>query len=101
MASLSRYSIAGTVLNSRILFTIRRAVTGGSGVREQEGQKYPIVVNGEEQYSIRPLDQAVPAGWNRIGVRGRRNTVPTISRRYGSPATSSDSSSLKPWVERS
>ncbi|QMU70036.1 MbtH family NRPS accessory protein [Streptacidiphilus sp. P02-A3a] len=31
-----------------------------------------VVVNGEEQYSIWPVDLALPEGWREEGVRGSR-----------------------------
>jgi MbtH protein len=31
---------------------------------------YTVVMNGEEQYSIWPVDRAVPAGWHEVGTRG-------------------------------
>jgi MbtH protein len=31
---------------------------------------YTVVVNHEEQYSIWPLDLAVPAGWREVGRTG-------------------------------
>lgn len=35
-------------------------------------QLYEVVVNGEEQYSILLADKTMPAGWNSIGVGGRK-----------------------------
>jgi MbtH protein len=32
--------------------------------------EYEVVVNDEEQYSIWPSDQEVPAGWRAVGVHG-------------------------------
>jgi MbtH protein len=34
--------------------------------------EYEVVINDEEQYSIWPVDQEMPAGWRAIGVRGRK-----------------------------
>ncbi len=34
--------------------------------------RYEVVVNDEEQYSILPAASAVPAGWRPVGVRGSR-----------------------------
>jgi MbtH protein len=31
---------------------------------------FKVVVNEEEQYSILPLDRALPAGWEETGTRG-------------------------------
>lgn len=32
--------------------------------------EYQVVLNDEEQYSIWPVDRAVPAGWRAAPVRG-------------------------------
>ena len=34
---------------------------------------YTVVVNHEEQYSIWPLDLAVPAGWREVGRTGPKS----------------------------
>ena len=34
--------------------------------------RYTVVINPEEQYSIWPTDQAVPAGWQEVGVSGSK-----------------------------
>lgn len=33
-------------------------------------ETYLVVLNDEEQYSIWPADQALPAGWRAEGMRG-------------------------------
>ncbi|MGH3939863.1 MAG: MbtH family protein [Pseudonocardiaceae bacterium] len=33
---------------------------------------YEVVMNHEEQYSIWPADQEIPAGWNAVGFRGSK-----------------------------
>ena len=33
---------------------------------------FEVVVNDEEQYSIWPAEQKVPAGWRSVGVRGTK-----------------------------
>jgi MbtH protein len=35
-----------------------------------EDRTYRVVVNQEEQYSLWPADQPVPAGWEEVGVEG-------------------------------
>lgn len=35
---------------------------------------FEVVVNDEEQYSIWPAKQEVPAGWRSVGVRGPKQT---------------------------
>ncbi|MFE9804544.1 MbtH family protein [Streptomyces goshikiensis] len=35
-------------------------------------EEYAVVINGEEQYSVWPVDRTVPAGWHEVGVRGTR-----------------------------
>jgi len=37
---------------------------------ETDATIYCVVVNHEEQYSIWPADQPVPAGWRRDGKQG-------------------------------
>lgn len=34
--------------------------------------EFRVVVNGEEQYSIWPVDLALPEGWREEGARGSR-----------------------------
>jgi MbtH protein len=34
--------------------------------------KFTVVVNDEEQYSIWPVELAVPAGWQQTGTTGTR-----------------------------
>lgn len=38
----------------------------------QPEQMYAVVVNHEEQYSIWPADQAVPAGWQTVSYEGSK-----------------------------
>ncbi|MFU8872799.1 MbtH family protein [Micromonospora sp. SL4-19] len=35
--------------------------------------RYTVVVNDEEQYSIWPADQPVPAGWREAGRTGHKD----------------------------
>ena len=35
--------------------------------------QYAVVINDEEQYSIWPADQTIPAGWHAVGVEGPKN----------------------------
>jgi MbtH protein len=37
-----------------------------------EKAQYRVVVNHEEQYSIWPVERAIPAGWRAEGFEGRR-----------------------------
>lgn len=37
---------------------------------EEDLTIYEVVVNHEEQYSIWPVDRAIPAGWKTVGVSG-------------------------------
>lgn len=39
---------------------------------DRDDIEFHVVVNDEEQYSIWPDFKPVPAGWRRIGFRGRR-----------------------------
>ncbi len=39
-----------------------------------EPTTYRVVVNHEEQYSIWPAEQRVPAGWRDTGVTGDKET---------------------------
>ncbi len=36
------------------------------------GPRYRVVLNGEEQYSIWPVDDDLPAGWRPEGTTGTR-----------------------------
>jgi MbtH protein len=36
----------------------------------QDDRVHAVVVNHEEQYSIWPVDRALPAGWRQAGVTG-------------------------------
>ncbi len=36
----------------------------------EDHPRYAVVVNHEEQYSIWPVDQQIPAGWRAEGVEG-------------------------------
>ena len=37
---------------------------------KDDGRKYKVVINHEEQYSIWPVDREVPAGWKDEGFAG-------------------------------
>lgn len=37
---------------------------------DDDDRRYLVVVNDEEQYSIWPEDEPVPAGWRATGVAG-------------------------------
>ncbi len=37
-----------------------------------EKTAYSVVMNDEEQYSIWPVERAVPAGWREVGVSGKK-----------------------------
>ncbi|WP_323748970.1 MbtH family protein [Streptomyces sp. PR69] len=37
-------------------------------------EKYGVVVNHEEQYSVWPVDREIPAGWRDAGVQGDKET---------------------------
>ena len=39
---------------------------------EDAADRYCVVRNDEEQYSILPLDRETPAGWHAVGVEGDR-----------------------------
>ena len=39
---------------------------------DEEGIKYDVVVNHEEQYSIWPSDSELPDGWRRDGMSGTK-----------------------------
>ncbi|MFI6130868.1 MbtH family protein [Micromonospora sp. NPDC051141] len=39
----------------------------------EDNQRYKVVLNDEEQYSIWPADRDVPAGWRGDGVEGTRD----------------------------
>lgn len=43
-----------------------------SDEERDEFSVYTVVVNHEEQYSIWPLDLAVPAGWREVGRTGSK-----------------------------
>ena len=34
---------------------------------------YKVVINHEEQYSIIPLDQTLPRGWQEVGKKGTQS----------------------------
>jgi MbtH protein len=40
-------------------------------------RKYQVLVNGEEQYSLWPLDKTPPTGWRQSGATGNRETCLT------------------------
>ncbi len=37
-----------------------------------EDIRYQVLINDEEQYSLWPTDQDVPAGWHRTGTEGSK-----------------------------
>jgi len=39
---------------------------------EQDQTLYEVVINSEEQYSIWPLEKAIPLGWNKVGKQGTK-----------------------------
>ena len=39
---------------------------------EEDGAIYAVVVNKEEQYSIWPIDKAMPRGWRAVGKQARK-----------------------------
>lgn len=40
--------------------------------QEADNRPYRVVVNGEEQYSIWPLEREIPLGWREGGKSGTR-----------------------------
>ncbi|BDU21828.1 MbtH family NRPS accessory protein [Dyella sp. GSA-30] len=40
----------------------------------QSEEMYEVVVNQEEQYSIWPLNKAVPSGWTKVGKQGSKES---------------------------
>ena len=40
---------------------------------EPDTRQYQVLVNHEEQYSLWPLDQAVPDGWRPAGRQGSKD----------------------------
>ncbi len=36
-------------------------------------EKYTVVINDEEQYSIWPADREIPGGWSEVGVSGSKS----------------------------
>jgi MbtH protein len=43
-----------------------------SDTEQEDDQKYRVVVNDEEQYSIWPLDREPPPGWRDGGASGTK-----------------------------
>jgi MbtH protein len=39
---------------------------------EIDDSPHQVVINDEEQYSIWPLDRALPPGWHAVGKQGAR-----------------------------
>jgi len=39
---------------------------------EDDDQRYAVVVNHEEQYSIWPADREIPVGWKAVGTEGTK-----------------------------
>ncbi|MFD7646084.1 MbtH family protein [Streptomyces albidoflavus] len=44
----------------------------GNGNEAEDAARYNVVINDEEQYSIWPTHQEVPAGWRETGTAGTR-----------------------------
>lgn len=42
---------------------------------QQEKITYTAVINQEEQYSIWPVDRAIPLGWEAVGEPGSKEEV--------------------------
>ena len=40
---------------------------------QEEGRRYVVLINSEEQYSLWPHGKAVPAGWRDAGKEGTRS----------------------------
>lgn len=40
---------------------------------DNDGRRYVVVVNHEEQYSIWPHGREIPAGWRTVGVDGDKS----------------------------
>ncbi|MGH3663413.1 MAG: MbtH family protein [Micromonosporaceae bacterium] len=40
---------------------------------QTDQQRYAVVLNTEEQYSIWPVGRQVPAGWRAAGVEGEKS----------------------------
>jgi MbtH protein len=43
-----------------------------TSIFDDEEMLFEVVANHEEQYSIWPADREPPAGWRKIGHRGRK-----------------------------
>ena len=39
---------------------------------EEDGRRYQVVINHEEQYSVWYADRAIPSGWKAVGVDGSK-----------------------------
>jgi MbtH protein len=40
---------------------------------DEDQDRYTVVVNHEEQYSIWPVGRAMPAGWREVGYQGGKD----------------------------
>ncbi len=40
---------------------------------QDDTRTYLVVVNAEEQYSIWPMDKAIPPGWSAVGKQGPKS----------------------------
>jgi MbtH protein len=40
--------------------------------REDDGRRYQVVINHEEQYSVWPAEYDVPKGWKAVGKEGNK-----------------------------
>jgi MbtH protein len=39
----------------------------------EDSKTYRVVVNGEDQYSIWPVDRSIPLGWTDVGKSGSKD----------------------------
>jgi MbtH protein len=44
----------------------------GTNEEEDDGRRYVVIFNHEEQYSIWPSQRLIPAGWRNVGNDGSR-----------------------------
>ncbi|MFO0566286.1 MAG: MbtH family NRPS accessory protein [Polyangiaceae bacterium] len=47
---------------------------------DDDAGEYQVVINDEEQYSIWPLERALPAGWRGAGKSGPKSACLTFIR---------------------
>jgi MbtH protein len=48
-------------------------MTEESQYQALSADRYQVVVNDEEQYSIWPADREIPAGWREVGTAGPKD----------------------------